>query len=68
LKLNFIHIYSQETQNDDFDKLKRDRLINETAILKAKEKDLLDFIKRNEAVDPEKAVKLKSESKVGSIY
>lgn len=53
---------SQETQNES-DKLKRDQLSNGVVSLKAKEKDLLDFIKRNEAMDPEKTVKLKSDAK-----
>lgn len=32
--------------------------------LEEQEKDLLEFIKRNEEMDPEKAVKLKVEAKV----
>jgi hypothetical protein len=43
--------------------LKRDRLLNSIAALKAQEKDLLEFVKRSEAADPDKAVKLKSEAK-----
>lgn len=55
---------SQETQNDS-DKLKRDRLLNEIRSFRVREKDLLDFVKQNEAMDPEKAVKLKSDIKAG---
>ena len=60
----YFHIDSQETQNDS-DKLKRDQLSNEIVSLKEQEKDLLEFIKQNEAIDPEKAVKLRRDSKVG---
>lgn len=55
---------SQETQNDS-DKLKRDQLSNGIVSLKERERDLLDFIKQNEAMDPEKAVKLRSDANVG---
>lgn len=53
---------SQETQNDS-EKLKRDSLANGIVSLEAKQRDLSDFVKRNEAMDPEKAVKLRSDGK-----
>lgn len=60
-----LYFVSQETQNDS-DKLKRDQLSNGIVSSKEREKDLLEFIKQNEAMDPEKAeIKLKSEAKVG---
>lgn len=58
------HVDSQETQNDS-DKLKRDQLSNGIVSLKKQEKDLSEFIKQNEAMDPEKAVKLRNEANVG---
>lgn len=60
----FIHL--QETQTDS-DKLKRDSLVNAIAIAKAQEKDLLDYVQKNEALDPKKAVKLKDDAKVSII-
>lgn len=53
----------KEKQNDS-DKLKRDQLLNEIETMRAKEKDLLEFVKQNEALDPDKAVKLKRDAKV----
>lgn len=64
IRPNFRPTNSQETQNDS-DKLKRDQLSNGIVSLKERERDLLDFIKQNEATDPEKAVKLRSEVNVG---
>lgn len=44
--------------------MERDQLFNSIAALKAQEKDLLDFVKRNEAMDNERAEKIKNEAKV----
>lgn len=66
LKLILLFTFgSQETQND-FDKLKRDQLSKEIVSLEEQERDLLEFIKQNEEMDPEKAVKFKAEAKVRS--
>lgn len=53
----------KETQNDS-EKLQRDQLSKGIGNLKSREKDLLEFVKRNEALDPEKAEKLKTDAKV----
>lgn len=41
--------------------------MNATESLKTQEKDLLDYVGKNEAMDPQKAEKLKGDEKVSLI-